>query len=177
MDNGLLTQAVADLEAGNFTRLESLLLENKISIVELLDTAGRPQEYVDEAFTWACMLGRTADAEAVLNLGANPEAGMKTGLAGAHYAASGGWLDTIRMIIRRKVPLETVNIYGGTVFGQAMWSAVNEHTPDHAAIVEALIEAGATVEPGYSQWWEEQDVPSKETKQRIAAALRSRTGD
>lgn len=61
------------------------------------------------------------------------------------------WLDTIRMIIRRKVPLETVNMYGGTVFGQAMWSAVNEHTPDHAAIVEALIEAGATVEPGYSQ--------------------------
>lgn len=117
------------------------------------------------------MLGRTGDAEAILDLGADPEAGMKTGLAGAHYAASGGWLTTVRMIIARKVPLETVNMYGGTVFGQAIWSAVNEHKPDHAPVIEALLDAGAVVEPGTAVWWEAQDVPSMETKQRVLDAL------
>ena len=62
-------------------------------------------------------------------------------------------------------------MYGGTVFDQAIWSAVNEYSPDHAAIVEALLEAGAVVEPGYAKWWEEQDVPSVETKERVASAL------
>lgn len=168
----LLTKTVADLEAGNFTHLETLLLENKISIIDLLEAEGKPQQYIDEAFTWACVLGRTADAEATLDLGADPEAGMKTGLAGSHYAASGGWLDTIRMIIRQKVPLETVNMYGGTVLGQALWSAVNEHKPDHGAIIEALLDAGSLVEPGTSEWWKAQNLSSAETKGLVLDALR-----
>ena len=68
--------------------------------------------------------------------------------------------------------MEIKNMYGGTVFDQAIWSAVNEYTSDHAAIVEAVLEAGAVVEPGYDKWWEEQDVPSRETKERVAAALK-----
>jgi hypothetical protein len=36
-------------------------------------------------------------------------------------------------------------MYGGTVLGCAVWSAVYEPRPDHAPIIEALLEAGADV--------------------------------
>jgi hypothetical protein len=91
-----------------------------------------------------------------------------------HYAASSGRLDVIKLLIERKVPMEVRNMYGGTIFEQAIWSAINEYTPDHAAIVEALIEAGAVIEPGTLEWWEKPNVPSDETKHRVADALRRR---
>ena len=58
------------------------------------------------------------------------------------------------------------------MLGQAFWSAVNEHKPSHAAIIDALIDAGANIESGTLEWWNEQPVPSLETKRRVAEALR-----
>jgi hypothetical protein len=43
------------------------------------------------------------------------------------------------------VPLELRNMYGGAVFGCAVWSAVNEPRPDHIRVIEMLLEAGADV--------------------------------
>jgi tetratricopeptide (TPR) repeat protein len=77
----------------------------------------------------------------------------------------------IKLLIARNVPMEIENMYGGTVFGQAMWSAVNEYTPDHAAIIEELVRAGAVVDPGYREWWDKQTVPDASTKERVAAVL------
>jgi len=34
-------------------------------------------------------------------------------------------------------------MYGGTVLGCAVWSAIHEPKADHLLIIEALIEAGA----------------------------------
>ena len=62
-------------------------------------------------------------------------------------------------------------MYGGTVLGQALWSAVNEHKPSHAEVIEILIDAGAIVEHGTLEWWNEQDIPDAETKVRVAKAL------
>ncbi|MFY9610065.1 MAG: hypothetical protein WAU45_15805 [Blastocatellia bacterium] len=42
------------------------------------------------------------------------------------------------------VPLSIV--YGGTVLGCAVWSAVNETRLDHVAIIEALLAAGADID-------------------------------
>ena len=170
--NDLFNQVITELDAGNFTRLEQLLSDNSASLIDVLVDAGKPKEHLDEAFAWACMLGRAGDAERLLDLGADPVAGMKTGLAGAHYAASGGHFDTMRMIIRRVVPLETVNIYGGTVLGQALWSAIREFKPTHADVIELLLDAGAKIEPGTLDWWREQNVPDDKTKQRVLDALR-----
>lgn len=69
------------------------------------------------------------------------------------------------------------NMYGGNVWGQALWSAVNEPKPDHAAIIEALIDAGVEIEAGTLEWWESQNVPSEETKRRVADALRRVSSD
>ena len=168
----LTDKALGELNGGNFTLLDVLLRDNNATIFDILDAAGRPMEQLDEAFTWACMIGRADDAERLLDLGADPVSGMKTGLTGAHYAASGAHLEVVQMLIRRNVPLETINMYGGTVLGQALWSAIHEHRDSHADVIEKLIAAGAQVEPGTLEWWEGQNVPSAEIRTRVSAALR-----
>jgi hypothetical protein len=131
-------------------------------------------ETLAEVFSAACMLGHPHATAFLLDRGVDPAAGVRTGLNGFHYAASSGRLEVVKLLIARKAPMEIRNMYGGTVLGQALWSAVNEHRETHGAIIEALIEAGAYIEPGTPEWWNEQDVPSAETKRRVTAALRMR---
>lgn len=168
--------ALHHLSEGNFTALQDALGGPEgfdLQIVDWYESgkfADEP-EMLAEALSCACMLGRTATAKYLLDKGVDPYAGMKTWLAGPHYAASSGHLETIKMLIEKGVPLEVQNGYGGTVFEQAIWSAVNEYRPSHAAIVEALVEAGAVVDDGYIEWWGEQNVADAETKARIANVL------
>ncbi len=59
------------------------------------------------------------------------------------------------MLLERKVPLEVKNMYDGTVLGQALWSAYNEPQANHLPIIEALIAAGAKIEPAWHKWLDE----------------------
>lgn len=167
------------LDEGNFTALKDALggpdgFDRQIvDWYENGNFADEP-EMLAEALSCACMLGRTATAEYLLDKGVDPYAGMKTWLAGPHYAASSGHLETINMLIGMGVPLEVKNLHGGTLLGQAFWSIVNEHKTTHAEIIEALIEAGAEIEPGTIEWWGEQIIPSEDAKKRVAAALRKK---
>ena len=141
----LFRDAVHALDAGNYSFLEDLLDQHRSSLIDLLMAAGEPKVPMERTFSWACMLGRTSDVAFLLDKGVDPLAGNNTGLNGFHYAASGGHLDVVRLLIERKVPLEVTNMYGGTVLGQAVWSAINEPRADHVAIIEALLDAGAEV--------------------------------
>jgi len=170
--------AVHALEKGDFSRLETILGGPEAfdrQIIEWYDDRqfDETPELLAEALTCACMLGRTETARYLIDHGVDPYAGMKTWLAGPHYAVSSGHLDTVQMLLDRKIPLEVKNLHGGTMLGQALWSAVNEHKPSHADIIEALIDAGAIVEPGTLEWWEAQDVPSAETRERVTNAIRN----
>ena len=171
----LFRYAIAALWRGDFTSLEKtvgpMAFHDQIKAWYEAGYFADEPETLAEAFAAACWLGHAKAAGYLLDKGVDPYAGMKTGLAGFHWAASSGRLNVIKLLIDRKVPMVVENMYGGTVFGQAIWSAVNEHTPDHAAVVEALVKAGAVVEPGYREWWNDQDVPDKETKKRIADVL------
>lgn len=172
--------AVDALDKGDFSRLENALggpAGFDQQIIEWYDDGkfDDAPETLAEALSCACMLGRTATASYLIDKGVDPYAGMKTWLAGPHYAVSSGHLDTVQMLLDKRIPLEVKNLHGGTVLGQALWSAISEHTRSHADIIERLIEAGAVVEPGALQWWEAQNVPSDETKQRVANALRNAT--
>lgn len=164
------------LDEGNFTQLESELggpdgfRDHLIQWHSEGRFANEP-EALAEAFSCACMVGNVEAAEYLFENGVDPYAGMKTGLSGFHYAASSGRLDVIKLLVERGVPMEIKNMYGGTVFEQAIWSTVNEYTPQHAEIVERLVRAGAVVDEGYRGWWGEQEVPDAETKQRIADVL------
>jgi hypothetical protein len=169
------------LDRGDFSRLEAMLggpAGFDRQIVELFENGKFDTEpdMLAEALSCACMLGRTETSRYLLDKGVDPYAGMRSWLAGPHYAVSSGRLDTVKMLIEKNIPLEVENQYGGTMLGQALWSAVNEHTDSHAAIIEALINAGSEIEHGTLEWWEQQDVPSSETKQKVADALRKARG-
>lgn len=174
-------RAVKDLDEGNFSSLSAALGGPEgfdRQIVDWYENGNFDEEpgMLAEALTCACMLGRTETARYLLDKGVDPLSGIKTGLNGFHYAASGGRLDVIKLLIERKVSMEIENMYGGTVLGQALWSAINEHTRNHAEIIEVLIEAGAGIEPETLDWWNAQNVPSAETKKRVAEAMQRRCG-
>ncbi|MDI4634308.1 ankyrin repeat domain-containing protein [Pelomonas sp. V22] len=100
---------------------------------------------LNEALACACFLGETALAELLLDQGADLLAGQGTGLNGLHWAANRGQLKTVQMLIARGLPLEVRNMYGGTVLGGTVWSAVHEPRAGQLAVIEALLQAGADV--------------------------------
>jgi ankyrin repeat protein len=137
--------AIDALEAGDYSWLESLLEKFELSLIDLLVSNGEPQVPMEQAFTWACMLGRTSDARVLLDKGVDPLAGDNTGLNGFHYAVWHGHQDTVKLLLERRVPLEVRNMYGGTVLGCALDGAENRPGSEHVAIIKALLDAGAVV--------------------------------
>jgi ankyrin repeat protein len=97
-------------------------------------------------FLYACGSGRNNVVEFLLDKGVELTTDGGDGQTGLHWAAIGGHLETIKLLIERKAPLEARNMYGGTVLGQTLWSAAHGGNPDvYAAIIETLIAAGAKV--------------------------------
>jgi hypothetical protein len=147
-------EALQRLRGGSFSQLEPLFDAAPGSpgttprIVEWCEQ-GRfrdEPEALAEALTCACFLGKVSVVEHLLAQGVNPSGGASTGLDAFHWAANRGQLDTVRVLIRVKAPLETRNMHGDTVLGTAIWSALNEARPDHLTIIEELVKAGAHVE-------------------------------
>jgi len=172
-------KALVALERGDFTRLGSMLggpaqFDEQITEWHKKGMFNNEPAALEDVFACACFLGRTSLAKYLLDNSVDPMS-VRSGQSGFHYAAMAGHLDTINLLIARKIPLEIENMYGGTVLGQALWSVVNEHMDSHAAVIEALIDAGAVFEPGTLEWWEAQNIPSAETKKRVAAALQQRS--
>jgi len=178
--DGLWQKLARHLNEGNFSALENDLggpegFDRRIITWFDMGKFSDEPELLAEALSCACMLGRTETARFLVENGVDPYAGMKTWLSGPHYAVSGGHLDTVLMLLENGISLEVKNGYGGTLLGQALWSAVNEHKRGHADIIEVLIDAGAVIEHGSLEWWTQQPVPSEETKSRVTNALRRRT--
>jgi hypothetical protein len=144
-DYSQFRDAVQGLKAGDFSRLEPLFNDDspadghRCRIIEWYEAGLFTDEprALREALTCACFLGRTSVADYLLAQGVDPSAGANTGLDGFHWAANRGQLETLMLLIGRKAPLETRSMYGGTVLGTAVWSAI---------IIEALIEAGARLD-------------------------------
>jgi len=153
-DDAIFLDTIQGLRRGDFSRLEPLFQSGvdasgiRSRIVEWHEE-GRfrnQPEALAEALTCACFLGRKAVAEYLLAQGVDPSEGAGTGLDALHWAANRGQLATVRLLVRHDAPLETRSMYGGTVLGTAVWSAINEPRPDHIQIIEELLAAGARVE-------------------------------
>jgi Ankyrin repeats (3 copies) len=112
------------------------------------------REQMEAGFTWACMYDRKEIVGFLLERGVDLAAQGSEGETGLHWAAHSGNLDIVKLLLARKAPLEVKNVYGGTVLGQALWSAFNAPKPQHLEIVETLIAAGAKVESDWLQWIE-----------------------
>lgn len=122
-------------------------------VKDLLNTVDEKVQ-LETAFITACERGHNEICEFLLDQGVDPAAQANSGQTGLHYAAHAGQLETVKMLLARNAPLEEINMYGGTVLGQALWSAYNEPHKNHLAVVETLIAAGAVVEPEWNQWIE-----------------------
>jgi hypothetical protein len=150
----IFANAVRDLEEGNFSRLEPLFRNLASSshascqIIEWYDLGYFKNETkaLNEALACACFNGQTKIAKFLMDRGVEVIAGDATGLNGFHWAACRAHLETVKLLIERKVPMEIKNMYGGTVLGQTVWSAIHEAGPDRIEVIEALLNAGAKLE-------------------------------
>jgi hypothetical protein len=134
------------LARGDFSRLDPIFAADPSPIVAWCEEGrfdGHP-EGLAEALSCACFNGRTAIAAFLMDREVDPTAGDKTGLDAFHWAVNRGQLDAVRLLISRGAKLQSLNRYGGTVLGCAKWSQEFEPRPDHPAIIQALIDAGAT---------------------------------
>ena len=104
------------------------------------------EKLMQEAFRYACGYGANRVVEFLLDHGADMAEHTGDGQSGLHYTVIFGRLDTLKLLLQRHPSLEAKNMYGGTVLGQAMWSAAHGGDPDrYAQIFETLIAAGAKV--------------------------------
>jgi ankyrin repeat protein len=168
---------VAAAALGRLDLVEGFLGEDGNLTAEAADVhfPGAPKEpkaQMGEAFIRACRYGQNSVADFLLEKGVDPSAGANTAQTGFHLAADAGHLDTVKLLIERKAPLEVRNVHGGTVLGQAMWSAINEPQAEHVRIIEALLGAGAKIEDGSLAWLAQQEGGSSSAKARIAELLR-----
>ena len=122
------------------------------SLIPLPEDSTESRLQIEEAFIRACQFGHNSIAEFLLDRGVDSAAQANTGQTGFHYAAHSGQLETVKMLIARNAPLEVKNMYGGTVLGQALWSAYNEPQKDHLLIIDTLIAAGAQIDPDWNKW-------------------------
>jgi hypothetical protein len=153
-DDALFRDALQGLRRGDFSRLEPLF-EDRIGnadvrpqIIEWCEQGrfrGEP-DALAEALTCASFLGRIRVTDYLLNCGIDPSMGAATLLDALHWAANRGQLETVRLLVQRKAPLETRSMYGGTVLGTTVHAAMNEPRPDHLLIIEELLVDGAHLE-------------------------------
>jgi hypothetical protein len=147
-------EAVRHLENGDFSHSDPLFRDESsdggapCQIIRWYEAGYFKNEpkALNEALACACFNGRTSVADFLMKSGVDPLAGFATGMNGFHWAANRGQLETVKLLIGRKVPMEVENMYGGTVLGCTVWSAVHQPKGDLVPVVEALLSAGARVE-------------------------------
>jgi ankyrin repeat protein len=146
-------EAIEDLLRGDFSRSEPLFVEpadhgGRCRIVEwyVQGLFANEPKALAEALACACFLGRAQVVRYLLDRGVDIAAGDGTGVNGFHWAASRGQLETVKLLIERGTPLESKNMYGGTVLGMAVWCATHQPMNGQLPIIEALLAAGARLE-------------------------------
>jgi hypothetical protein len=108
-----------------------------------------PKTQLEQALNWAALSNRPAVVDFLLDRGVDPNAAGTQGFTAAHWAAFHGHVGVLRILLGRKAPLESRNVYGGTVLGTAVWACVNRSDAagiDYALVVRELLEHGARVD-------------------------------
>jgi hypothetical protein len=100
--------------------------------------------HAEWALIWAAMHGRTAIVRLLVDRGVSLGAKDDQDFTPLHWASWNQHLDTMEVLIRAKAPLETRNVYGGTVLDSTVYGAVHSAAPaDYVPTLERLIAAGA----------------------------------
>ena len=103
---------------------------------------------LNKALFWACEYADVKTIRLMVEAGAEVGPHRPDSQSPLHMAVIGGNVDVVKYLLQFHPPLEAKNEYGGTVLGQAVWSAAHGGDPhEYAAIIETLIGAGAQVRP------------------------------
>jgi len=131
------------LVRGDFSELEPQFKGSPSPVETWLAEGQLADDLLDEALTCAAFNGKTRVVKKLLDAGADPSAGMGTGMSALHWAANRGHLRSVKLLVQRFAPLERLNSYGGSVLSCTVWSYFNESRPAHLEIIRFLVEAGA----------------------------------
>ena len=108
------------------------------------------EEQMRRGFGWACQFGRTAVVNFLLNHGMDAGA-MLHGETGLHWAAFGGHLAIVELLLERHAPLDLVDErFDATPLSWALYAWGTDGPSPHDryyGVVERLVAAGATVKP------------------------------
>ena len=142
-------ETVKHLEAGDFSFLEPQFRGDGEAPAQIirwhrLGYFETEPDALAEALSCASFLGAIEVVEFLLDAGVQPSGGSLTGLNAFHWAANRGQAEVVRLLLRRGASLETRNMYGTTVLGTAVWSAIHEPRPNHLTIIRDLLRAGAS---------------------------------
>lgn len=125
-------------------------------VAQMVATATAQQ--LKSAFEWACGYGRTSVVEFLLRHGMAVDATLShNGLLGLHMAAVGAHVDTVKLLLERKFPVDRKDgVHGGTPLGWALygWFESEGRRGNYHEVVRLLVAAGAPVNP---KWIDEQD--------------------
>jgi hypothetical protein len=129
------------------------------------------QSQLENGFMWASCYGQIAVVDYLLQKGIDIDVEVG-GFCAIHFATMAKHLDMIRLLIERGASLETVNMYGGTALGTALWRLANPddtpwHIIDDEVILETLLAAGAIIHPGMLPWLQEQKKVPAAIKVRV----------
>jgi ankyrin repeat protein len=152
LENGCGEAAVFLADRGARLDLEGAAGVGRLDVVKRFFNADgslkrkTTRKQLQAAFRNACTWGRLNVVEFLLDKHIDLSGHHGGGQSPMHCAAIGGQLETIKFLLKQNAPLEVKNMYGGTVLGQALWSAAHGGDPTvYAAIIQTLIEAGARV--------------------------------
>jgi len=114
--------------------------------LDIVKTSSPSDRELQEGFRYACGYGRKSVVEFLLEKGVDLAAHGGDGQTPLHWAVIGGQLEIVKVLLPHNPPLDVVNMFGGKVVGQTLWSAAHGGDPDlYIAILEALVAAGAKI--------------------------------
>jgi len=123
-------------------------------VKSFFDAAGKPHagispEEINEAFRYACGYGVTQVAEYLLDRGTDIAGHSGDHQTGLHYAAMGGHLATVKLLLSRNARADLEDsVHGGTPLGWALHGWYSEpKRGQFYEVVAALVAAGAPVKP------------------------------
>lgn len=159
--------------------LESAAGLGRIDVVETFfhpDGSLKPpatRKQLQSGFLWACVYGCEAVVAYLLERGADLRDRADSGATALHWAAGGGHIGVIKLLLDRDAPLEEINRWGGTVLEHAGWAF--EHSApsaDFAPVFDTLLDAGAKIRGRWLAWIDNLKGRSIEEKAGVAEVFR-----
>jgi len=159
--------------------LESAAGLGRIDLVETLFhsdgslKAPATKKQLQKGFLWGCMYGRESVVAFLLEHRADLQDRADSGATALHWAAGGGHLSIVRLLLHRGAPLEEINAWGGTVLEHAGYGF--EHgapEADFVPVFDALLAAGAAIRGRWLAWIKRVRNRSVEEKARVAEVFR-----